>query len=221
MMIPGARVSRKVPLSAARSAAVLRLEEIAATIGVSTSLMHYRLRSLPVRGPCAAAAGAQAMKNPAAVNAPFVSPAAVRRAAQSPDSQVSRSARGAAGWARPLPSRPTSSDIDTMVEFHYAELAKLAAPRWRALARWDPDPPGVGQIDWRVALAGVNALPTALMRVLLDRSAAAREVLRNPTCPADVLAEAALRSDTLRAAAAAHPSCPKVVHEMPAADPGG
>ena len=55
-----------------------------------------------------------------------------------------------------------------------------AAPRWRALAGWDPDPPGVGQVGWRVALAGVNALPAGLMRVLLYRPAAARGVLRNP-----------------------------------------
>ncbi len=107
-----------------------------------------------------------------------------------------------------------------MVERHRLELAKLAAPRWRALAGWDPDPPGVGQVDWRVALAGVNDLPAALMRVLLDRPTAAREVLRNPACPPDVLAEAALRSDTLRAAAAAHPNCPKAVHTTPATDPG-
>ena len=215
----GARVSPTASLRAARSAAVMRLEEIAATVGVTTSLMHYRLRTLPTRGPCAAAAGAQAMKNPAAVNAPFVSPAAVRRAAHSSDPQISRSARGAAGWARPLPPRPTSGDPGETVEPQSAELAKLAAPRWRALAGWDPDPPGVGQIDSRVALAAVNALPAALMRALLDRPAAAREVLRNPTCSPDVLAEGALRSDTLRATAAAHPSCPSAIHKAPAADP--
>ena len=217
-MVQGARVSRKASLRAARSAAAMRLEEIAATAGVSTSAMHYRLRSLPARGPCAAATAAQAMKNPAAVKASLCPPPAVRRAAHSPNPEISESARGAAGWARPLPSRPTSSVSGGMVELHSAKLAKLAAPRWRALAGWDPDPPGVGQVDWRLALAGINALPAGLMRVLLDRPVA-REVLRNPTCPTDVLAAGASRSDTLRAAAAAHPSCPAAVYKAPPADP--
>ena len=162
----------------------MRLEEVAATVGVSPSAMHSRLRSLPARGACAAAAAAQAMKNPAAGKASLCPPPAVRRAAHSPNPEISESARGAAGWARPMPSRPTSSVSGGMVGLHsakLAKLAKLAAPRWRALAGWDPDPPGVGQVDWRVALAGVNALPAGLMRVLLDRPAAAREVLRNPT----------------------------------------
>ena len=179
-MVQGARVSRKASLRAARSAAAMSLEEVAATVGVSPSAMHFRLRSLPARGPCAAAAAAQAMKNPAAVEASLCPPPAVRRAAHSPNPEISESASGAAGWARPLPSRPTSSVSGGMVGLHSAKLAKLAAPRWRALAGWDPDPPGVGQVGWRVALASVNALPAGLMRVLLDRPAAAGEVLRNP-----------------------------------------
>ena len=40
-----------------------------------------------------------------------------------------------------------------------------------------------------------------------------------PTCPPDVLAAGASRSDTLRAAAAAHPSCPAAVYKAPPADP--
>ena len=40
-----------------------------------------------------------------------------------------------------------------------------------------------------------------------------------PACPPDVLAAAASRSDTLRAAAVAHPSCPAAVYKAPPADP--
>ena len=50
-------------------------------------------------------------------------------------------------------------------------------------------------------------------RVLLDRPGAARGVLRNSTCPPDVLAAGTKRSDTLRAAAVAHPSCPAAVYK--------
>ena len=152
-MVQGAIVSRKASLCAARSAAAARLDEVAATVGMSTSAMHYRLRSLPARGLCAAAAAAQAMKNPAAVKASLCPPPAVRRAARSPNPEMSESARGAAGWARPLPPQAASSVSGEMVGLHSARLVTLAAPRWRALAGWDPDPPGVGQVDRRVALA--------------------------------------------------------------------
>ena len=133
-------------LRAARMGAVLTLGEIAAMSGVSRSTMRRRLRALPTRSPCAAltVSGVNMRSMPAAV-AKMRPPPAQRLAADSSDSAVAATARGSAGWSRPLPQRPGGRVSRQIVALHIDLLEPLPAARLRRVVASEPDLPRSGR----------------------------------------------------------------------------
>ena len=209
-------------LRAARMGAVLTLDEIAAMSGVSRSTMRRRLRALPARGPCAALTvpGVNVRSMPAAV-AKMRPPPAQRLAADSRVSQVAATARGSAGWSRPLPQRPGGRVSGRIVALHVKLLEHLPAARLRRLVASAPAIAPIGEVSWKAACVHTEAAPVAVLRAVhasgVDASAAA---LRNTACPLDTLAAGSVSPwEHERAAVAGNISCPAVLYEQLVADP--
>ena len=215
----------RAAVRAARSAAALPLDMIAAAAGTSTSGASRRLRALKGRGVCAQAAALAASRRPVwcrrVVLSHWACPPSVRRVAGGDRSAVVRAAAAdpvaAAGRARATAGR---------VRAHGETIEAMKDPGCppavlRALV---PDDPNVGSRDrerFEVALHAVShpAAPLDLLARAAEYSGLRYAAAQHRSCPPQVLLELVRRSRSTRRAAAANPACsPEMLAEL-ALDP--